>query len=66
VFDYKGGKKTLWIATGSGLSVYDRIKFFNYRTTNSGLFSNNVYSICIDEISNKWIGTDAGITYYDG
>lgn len=66
VFDYKNSKKTLWIATGSGVSVYDGVKFFNYKTTNSGLFSNNVYSICIDEISNKWIGTDSGITYYDG
>ena len=66
VFDYSNKNKTLWIATDSGISVYDRIKFFNYRTTNSGLFSNNIYSICIDESNNKWIGTDQGITYYDG
>jgi len=66
IFDYKDGNKILWIATGNGISLYDRIKFFNYQTNNSGLLSNNVYSICIDEINNKWIGTDSGITYYDG
>lgn len=66
LFDYKGGNKTLWLATASGISVYDRIKFFNYKTSNSGLFSNDVYSICLDELDNKWIGTSSGITYYDG
>jgi len=65
-FDYKNGNKTLWIATGDGISIYDKIKFFNYQTNNSGLFSNNIFSICPDEIGNKWIGTDSGISYFDG
>ena len=65
-FDYKDGKKTLWIATDNGISIFDRIKFTNYNTGNSGLFSDNVYSLCIDEIDHKWIGTDSGISYFDG
>ena len=66
LFDYKNGIKTLWIATDSGISVFDGIKFVNYTVDNSGLFSNNIYSICIDEIDNKWIGTGIGLSYYDG
>ena len=66
VFDYKYNDKKLWIATDNGISIYDRIKFFNYQQDNSGLFSNDVYSICIDEKDNKWIGTSQGIAYFDG
>lgn len=66
VFDYAHGDKILWIATNNGISIYDGVKFLNYQTTNSGLFSNDVYSICIDELDHKWIGTADGITYFDG
>lgn len=37
-----------------------------YTTTNSGLVNNYIYSIAIDASGNKWIGTSAGISKFDG
>jgi hypothetical protein len=33
---------------------------------NSGLPSNVVYSLSFDEFGNYWVGTDSGISYWDG
>lgn len=68
---YDLNKWYLWIATsevnnnGGGLSRYNGINFKNYKQNNSGISSNNIYSIELDELNHKWIGTDNGIVYWD-
>lgn len=37
-----------------------------YNTSNSGLASNNVKAIVVDENGNKWFGTDQGLSAFDG
>ena len=37
-----------------------------YNTNTSGIISNNIYSIDFDENENLWIGTDLGISFFDG
>jgi len=40
--------------------------FTNWNTENSGLSSNTVKAIVIDENGNKWFGTDQGLVGFDG
>jgi hypothetical protein len=42
----------------------DEIVF--YRTDNSQIPSNKIFSICIDSNNVKWIGTDQGLARFDG
>jgi hypothetical protein len=37
-----------------------------YNTSNSGIASNYVYAIAIDEEGNKWFGTNKGVSKFDG
>ena len=37
-----------------------------YNTNTSGIISNSIYSIDFDENGNLWIGTDLGISFFDG
>jgi hypothetical protein len=55
----------LWIATDNGLSRFNGVEFKNYDTSNSGIPSNDVYSIEIDTLNHKWIGTNNGLVYWD-
>jgi ligand-binding sensor domain-containing protein len=41
-------------------------KWAFYNTANSGLASDNVYAIAIDAQGNKWLGTDNGVSEFDG
>jgi hypothetical protein len=64
--EYYGlNKWYLWIATDNGLSRFNGVSFKNYDTTNSGLPSNDLYSIELDKLNHKWIGTDQGLVYWD-
>ncbi len=58
----------VWIGTGGGLVKYDRSSESTvfYDRSNSGIPSNGVYSITIDESGNKWIGTSEGLVKFDG
>ena len=63
----------IWVGTyGKGLGKYDpTIPWWGspmtvYNTTNSGIASNYVYSIAVDSSGKKWIGTDNGISVFDG
>jgi len=64
-YEYVGKKSNLWIATDDGVKIYNGFKISSLRIQNSGISSNDVYSICIDEVNSKWIGTSDGINYYD-
>jgi hypothetical protein len=37
-----------------------------YNTSTSGIISNNIYAIDFDENGNLWIGTDLGLSFFDG
>lgn len=62
---YGFNKWYLWIAGNGGLTRFDGVSFINYRSTNSGMPSNNVYSIEIDKLGHKWIGYNGGLVYWD-
>lgn len=55
----------LWIATNNGLSRFDGVDFKNYQVGSSGIPSDDVYSIVLDSLNHKWIGTSSGIVYWD-
>lgn len=64
--EYYGiNKWYLWIATDNGLSRFNGVDFKNYDTSNSGIPSNNVYSIELDTLNHKWLGTADGLVYWD-
>ncbi|MFC2131925.1 T9SS type A sorting domain-containing protein, partial [Bacteroidota bacterium] len=64
-----------WIGTGQsilleiwygGLAKFDDINWTVYTTTNSGLWSDFISCLAIDNKGDKWIGTLNGIVKYDG
>jgi hypothetical protein len=59
--DKKGG---IWAGTNStGLRNYNGTKWYD---TPGNLPDGHVYSIAIDDQDNKWIGTEGGLTKFDG
>jgi len=64
-YEYIGKKSKLWMVTNNGLKTYNGIKIDSLDTTNSGLHANDLYSLEIDEVGGKWIGSSSGICYYD-
>ena len=62
LFEDSSGK--IWIASrGEGIFQYDGDKF-HHITTDDGLLSNNVYSICESASQEIWFGTIEGISIY--
>ena len=56
----------LWFGTtGEGVYRYDG-KLFTQFTVKDGLINNTVWSILEDKTGNIWVGTDDGISCYDG
>ncbi len=58
----------LWVGTVGGLVKYNRLtgEKTNYNFGNSGLQSNYITCIDIDNQGNKWIGTGLGLNRFDG
>jgi signal transduction histidine kinase/ligand-binding sensor domain-containing protein len=58
----------IWFGTTNGLQKYDGINFENYKNipgkTNT-LPNNNIWEITEDDEHNLWIGTDAGVSYFN-
>ena len=53
--------------SGGGISVFDGTQYWvTYDTTNSELPNNNVHSIIQDNSNNFWIGSDGGLSNFDG
>ena len=55
-----------WI-TGwfSGLTRYNSTNYQHYTTENSGLPHNNTTAVVIDNMNNKWIGTEIGLVVFN-
>ena len=62
---YGINKWYLWIATDNGLSRFNGVDFKNYNMNNSGLPDSDLYSIEIDKLGHKWIGTSSSLVYWD-
>jgi ligand-binding sensor domain-containing protein len=59
----------LWVGTTGGLVRVDTLTFDTqfFNTANSGLPSNDISAIAVDNQGNKWIGTkNKGLAVYDG
>ena len=63
----------LWLGTwdngfehAGGLVMFDGSEWKTWSTSNSGIPSDNVYCVAIDDSSNKWIGTHKGLAEFDG
>lgn len=58
----------LWVGGEEGLFrvniVNKRRK--NYTSASSNLISNSVRAIAVDRLGFKWVGTDRGVSYFDG
>lgn len=56
----------IWFATfGDGLFKYEN-GFLTQFTKEDGLINNWIFTLYFDSEDNLWIGTDAGICYFDG
>jgi hypothetical protein len=51
-----------WLATSTGVSVFNGNSWVSYTTSNSGLINNLVTSVVIDKAGNKWFGTFGGLS----
>jgi signal transduction histidine kinase/ligand-binding sensor domain-containing protein len=59
-----GPNKTVWVATGDGVSRFDGTNFVNF-TREDGLADNHVSVIRRDSDGLVWFATEAGLTRYD-
>lgn len=71
VFEITGYGPEIWVGTNNGVSVMsvkpDAITIATpYRSDNTGLISNMVYSAGVDTGHVKWFGTDSGASTFTG
>ena len=58
--------KNIWFASDHGLMEFDGDSWKNYRVDNSGILSNDIRSIGMDEHNNIWLGTAGkGLVIYN-
>jgi hypothetical protein len=56
-----------WLgAWGGGLAKFDGTNWTIYNKLNSGLPSDSIFCIAIDDEGNKWMGTQFGLVKFDG
>ena len=58
----QGKLQTLTLTNGTKYIQQAKV----YNTSTSGIISDNVYCLDFDENGNLWIGTDLGLSYFDG
>jgi len=57
----------VWMATDSGLKMFDGINWMWYDMSNSNLPENYITGICLDQFNNIWIGTEnSGLVCFNG
>lgn len=54
----------VWLATASGLTVYDEYSFVTYDSSNSPLPDLNINTMAIDQQDRIWLGTNNGLYCY--
>jgi len=61
-------QSNIWLAieNNGGVYKFDGLNFQHFNTTNSGLCSNDIYSIATDNQNNIWFGGYGGISKFDG
>jgi len=64
---FKDSRNRLWIASYSGLTVYDRNKFihFEHNAELSSISSNSVNMVAEDQVGQIWVVTEAGLDLYN-
>ena len=60
---YDSSESDIWSFTTAD-AIYGNWTFYN--TSNSGLVSNFVYCIAVDQLDGKWFGTYSGVSKFDG
>lgn len=65
------GSTEIWVATEHGIPIYSpKEEILNleshYTTINSGIISNRVTTLYNDHYGVKWIGSDSGLSRFDG
>ncbi|MCE5251893.1 T9SS type A sorting domain-containing protein, partial [bacterium] len=66
IYSLKLQGKEIWVGTGLGVSRYDGAVWKTYTQDNSGLPSNLVTAIHIDDDGVIWFGTGAGVARFTG
>jgi len=58
----------VWLATNKGVYVIDQKNCTRtqYTKRNSGLPTNNIHAVRIDDTGNMWLGTQKGLAMFDG
>jgi ligand-binding sensor domain-containing protein len=56
----------IWIGTMGGAAFWNGMLWTAFTTANSGLPSDTIYGVAIDELSRVWFSTHAGMARYDG
>ncbi len=59
-------QQNMWIATTLGLVKVDSNDNWAVYTTDDGLKNNTINTVCTDEQGNVWLGSDWGISFFDG
>ncbi len=61
------GIGNIWFGTlGYGVIKFDGTNWTTYTDNNSGLINNTINSIAIDANNNVWIGTNGGVSVFNG
>lgn len=69
-FDIASGIKKLWLATFVGTSSYEfgttAISVVNYSSKSSGILSDSITAVGIDQANVKYFGTSKGLSIFNG
>ena len=63
LFTMPQGSQEVQYLSGSG-EIIEQVEVYNTKT--SDILSDKIYSLDLDENGNLWIGTDIGISFFDG
>ncbi len=62
---HRDSRGFMWLGTLNGLTRFDGINCKIYKPNNSGIRGVGVKSITEDRVGNLWIGTEAGLNFYN-
>jgi hypothetical protein len=56
----------LWLATATTIYLYENNEWKQFNTSNSNIISDGAMVMALDANDHIWVGTDKGVTYFDG